>query len=134
MLAFPNGSVDQKRLQFEVARYNFSRYMVRNFDIAIEEFAEITLFEVKEFLSFDEAFVYRKRLYGDSRIATLLEGINSIIISKTNLDLLLQYYSFDDYRQFYEETFLNIPEVEIDGYTLDEPDFGDDDESNKTEE
>lgn len=134
VLAFPNGSVDQKRLLFEVARYNFSRYMVRNFDIAIEEFAEITLFEVKEFLSFDEAFVYRKRLYGDSRIATLLEGINSIIISKTNLDLLLQYYSFDDYRQFYEETFLNIPEVEIDGYTLDEPDFGDDDESNKTEE
>ena len=85
-------------------------------------------------MNFDEAFLYRKRLYENGDMAKLLEGINSMIISKTNLDLLLQYYSFDDYRQFYEETFLNIPEVEIDGYTLDEPDFGDDDESNKTEE
>ena len=49
--------------------------------------------------------------------------MNAIVISKTNLDLLLQYYSFDDYTKFYEETFQAIPEVEIDGYSLDEPDY-----------
>ena len=53
----------------------------------------------------------------------MLEGINSLIISKTNLDLLLQYYSFGDYIKFYEENLLDIPEVEIDGYTLDEPEL-----------
>jgi hypothetical protein len=37
--------------------------------------------------------------------------------------LLLQYYTFDDYTEFYEQNFLAIPEVEIDGYTLDEPDY-----------
>lgn len=134
VLAFPNGTVDQRRLLFEMARYNFSKYMVRNFDMSFEEFAEITLFEVKEFLNFDEAFVYRRRLYGNSETATMLEGINSIIISKTNLDLLLQYYSFEDYQRFYEENFLNIPEVEIDGYTLDEPDYNDNSESEENEE
>ena len=102
--------------------------------MSFEEFAEITLFEVKEFLNFDEAFVYRRRLYGNSETATMLEGINSIIISKTNLDLLLQYYSFEDYQRFYEENFLNIPEVEIDGYTLDEPDYNDNSESEENEE
>ena len=57
-------------------------------------------------------------------MAKILEGINAYIISKSNLDLLLQYYSFTDYKLFYEENFTNIPELEIDGYTLDEPDYG----------
>ena len=126
VLAFANGSLDEKRLLFEMARYNFSRYMVRNFEMTFEELAEVTLLEVKEFLNFDEAFLYRKRLFSNAETAKLLEGINTFVISKSNLDLLLQYYTFDDYTEFYEKNFLAIPEVEIDGYTLDEPDYGDD--------
>lgn len=123
ILAYPNDSIDEKRLLFEIARYNFSRYMVRNFEMEFEKFAEITLFEIKEFLNFDEAFLYRKRLYENGEIAKLLEGINCLIISKSNLDLLLQYYSFGDYQEFYENNLLAIPELDIDGYTLDEPDY-----------
>ena len=123
ILAYPNDGVDEKRLLFEVARYNFSRYMVRKFEMSFEKLAEITLFQVKEFLNYDEVFLYRKRLYENKETARLLEGINSLVISKTNLDLLLQYYSFGDYIKFYEENLLDIPEVEIDGYTLDEPEL-----------
>ena len=126
VLAFANGTVDQKRLLFEMARYNFSRYMVRSFEMTFEELTEVTLLEVKEFLNFDEAFLYRKRLFSNAETARLLEGINTFVISKSNLDLLLQYYTFDDYTEFYEKNFLAIPEVEIDGHTLDEPDYGDD--------
>ena len=134
VLAFPNGSLDQKRLLFEMARYNFSRYMVRSFEMTFEELAEITLLEVKEFLNFDEAFLYRKRLFGNAETAKLLEGINTFVISKSNLDLLLQYYTFDDYTEFYEKNFLAIPEVEIDGYSLDEPDYGNEDANADNEE
>lgn len=123
ILAYPNDSLDEKRLLFEIARYNFSRYMVRNFKMEFNKQAAITLLEIKEFLNFDEAFIYRKRLYSNGDMAKLLEGINAFIISKSNLDLLLNYYSFDDYRKFYEENLQNIPEPEIDGYTLDEPDY-----------
>ncbi len=133
VLAFPNGSLDEKRLLFEMARYNFSRYMVRNFEMTFETFAEITLLEVKEFLNFDEAFIYRKRLFGNAGTAKLLEGINTFVISKSNLDLLLQYYTFEDYSQFYEENLLAIPEVEIDGHTLDEPDYSEQEVDNNTE-
>ena len=37
--------------------------------------------------------------------------------------MLLQYYTFGDYTEFYEKNFLAIPELEIDGYTIDEPDY-----------
>lgn len=134
ILAFPNDSLDEKRLLFEMARYNFSRYMVRNFTMEFNKQATITLLEVKEFLSFDEAFVYRKRLYSNAQMATLLDGIACFIISKSNLELLLKYYTFDDYTRFYEENLLAIPEPEIDGYTLDEPLEEKPEESNKNSE
>ena len=134
ILAYPNDSVDEKRLLFEVARYNFSRYMVRRFEMSFEKLAEITLFQVKEFINYDEVFLYRKRLYENRETARLLEGINSLIISKTNLDLLLEYYSFGDYIKFYEENLQDIPEVEIDGYTLDGPDEDKDVEQEKEQE
>ena len=134
ILAFPNDSLDEKRLLFEMARYNFSRYMVRNFTMEFNKQATITLLEVKEFLSFDEAFVYRKRLYSNAQMATLLDGIACFIISKSNLDLLLKHYTFDDYTRFYEENLLSIPEPEIDGYTLDEPLEEKPQESNKNSE
>ncbi len=134
ILAFPKDSLDEKRLLFEMARYNFSRYMVRNFTMEFQELAEITMFQVKEFLNFDEAYIYRKRLYSNGDMAAILEGINAYIISKSNLDLLLQHYSFTDYERFYEDNMLNIPEVEIDGYTLDEPDYGDEESDNVTNE
>ena len=135
VLAFPKDSLDENRLLFEMARYNFSRYMVRNFELYFERLPELTLLEVKEFLNFDEAFLYRKRLYASKETARVLEGIKAFIISKTNLDLLLQYDTFEDYHRFYEENLQAIPEVEIDGYTLDEPDYGDEsDEEEKEEE
>ena len=134
ILAFPKDSLDSKRLLFEIARHNFSRYMVRNFDIQVQELSHITLLQVQEFLNFDEAFLYRKRLYEEGETAKMLEGINAYIISKTNLQLLLDYYSFADYEQFYEENLQNIPLPEIDGYTLDEPDFEDDEEQTNNNE
>lgn len=123
ILVFPKDSLDEKRLLFEMARYNFSRYMVRNFTMEFDRQAQITMLQVKEFLNFDEAFLYRKRLYGNAEMSQLLSGINSIVISKSNLDLLLQHYTLEDYRNFYENRMLAIPEVEIDGYTLDEPTY-----------
>lgn len=123
ILAYPNDSIDEKRLLFEIARYNFTRYMVRDFELEFNRLSAITLFQVKEFLNFDEAFLYRKRLYANGETAKLLEGINAFIISKSNLELLLNHYSFDDYIKFYEKNLQGIPEPEIDGYTLDEPNY-----------
>ena len=76
------------------------------------------MLKVSEFMNFDEAFVYCRSLYDDADMATKLSGIKAVVISPKNLDILFKHYSFNEYQEFYEEHFLNIPEFEIDGATL----------------
>jgi hypothetical protein len=123
ILVFPKDSLDEKRLLFEMARYNFTKYMVRNFEMEFVKYATISTLQIKEFLNFDEAFEYRRRLFKNKETSQLLEGMNILLISKGNLDILVKHYSFGEYAKFYEQNFSNIPEIEIQGYTLDEPDF-----------
>ena len=118
VLAYPEGELDQNQLLFEVARFNFTNYMMRNFDIGFETQQGIGMMIVGEFLNFDEAFVYQRNLYDDADMASKLSGIKAVVITPGNLEILLKHYSFNDYQEFYEEHFLNIPEFDIDGATL----------------
>ena len=112
VLAYPTNSLDENQLLFEIARYNFTSYMVRNFDIEILEKQGITMMCVKGFLSYDEVHSYAQTLYADKHMNTRLEGIRTLLISEDNLKLIGNEFSFDDYKAFYEETFapMEIPE------------------------
>ena len=125
VLAYPEGELNQNQLLFEVARYNFTNYMMRNFDISFENEQGIGMMIVGEFLNFDEAYVYSHNLYDDTEMAGKLSGIKAVVITRKNLETLLRHYSFNDYQEFYEEHFLNIPEFDIDGATLFEEYNGD---------
>ena len=125
VLAYPEGELNQNQLLFEVARYNFTNYMMRNFDISFENEQGIGMMIVGEFLNFDEAYVYSHNLYDDTDMAEKLSGIKAVVITRKNLQTLLKHYSFNDYQEFYEEHFLNIPEFDIDGATLFEEYTGD---------
>ncbi|MCR4592683.1 MAG: hypothetical protein K5672_05980 [Bacteroidaceae bacterium] len=112
VLAYPTNSLDENQLLFEMARYNFTSYMVRNFDLEIQEKQGITMMCVKGFLSYDEVHSYAQTLYADKHMNTLLEGIRTLLISEDNLKMIGNEFSFDDYKAFYEETFapMEIPE------------------------
>lgn len=112
VLAYEKGSLDEDQLLFEVARYNFSNFMVRNFELEISDLNGISMLVVKGFLSYDEVHAYAQQLYGDRHMATVLEGIRSLLIAEDNLKLLGVDYSFDDYETFYEEKIqpIEVPE------------------------
>ena len=109
VLAFEEGTLNENQLLFEVARYNFGKFMVRNFDISITKQGGIGMLHVKGLISFDEAYQYMHTLYADPTMATKLSGIRALLISDKNMELLLKYYSIDEYTQFYEENFTDLP-------------------------
>lgn len=116
ILAYPKDSINENRLLFEIAKYNFTNFMVRNFDIGFSEHQGIGMMTISEFMNYDEAYFYQQKLFGDKEMSEKIQGYKSLIITKENLEILIQFYSFQDYSEFYDKHFLTIPD--IDGSTI----------------
>ena len=112
VLAYPENSLDENQLLYEMALYNFTHFTVRNFDLTIEKADGLTQMRVGGFLNFDEAHTYVQKLYADPHMSVVLKNIRSVIISEENLQLLGTTFSYDDYKKFYDETFapLEVPD------------------------
>ncbi len=148
VLAYPTGEVDEDQLLFEMARYNFTSFMARNFDIEIVKAGVISQLRVTGFMSYDECHAYAQQLYGETHMRERLEGIRAILISEHNLKLLGTRYSYDDYAEFFEaelspreipeELILDEPTdnfpTDIDDVPLNEEKEGDDGEDDESEE
>lgn len=119
LLAYPENTLDEDQLLYEMALYNFTNFVVRNFDLEIVKENGIARMQIKGFASYDEAHAYTQKLYADPHMAVTLKNIRSLIISEDNLKLLGTAFSFDDYKAFYDEKFapLQVPE----DLRLDEP-------------
>jgi hypothetical protein len=134
ILAYEEGGVNENQLLFEIARYNFTNFMVRNFDIQFVKDGGIAMMQIGEFMNYVECRQYMKRLFADARLREKLEGMRAVLISKSNYELLLKYYSFDDYQLFYEQQLDKLPMPVIDGYSFDEPQMLNADEAERMEE
>ena len=112
VLAYPTGSLDENMLVFEMAHYNFTNFMARNFDIEIQADAGLTMMIIKGFLAYDEVHAYAQKLYADDHMRTRLEGIRTLLISEENLKMIGKEFSFEDYKEFYDQHFapLDVPE------------------------
>ena len=111
----------ENQLLFEMARYNFTNFMVRNFDLQTEQEGMLHRIIVSGFLNYDEALQYARKLHASPELSPLLKLCRVIIISQQNLPLIGVRFSYDDYEDFYQRTFtplqvsdeqlLNIPEA-----------------------
>ena len=133
ILAYQPDSLNENQLLFEMARYNFTNFLVRNFELQIEALEGMHRMMISGFLNYDEALQYARQLYAEPAMAERLKPCRSLIVGEKNLALLGTRVSYDDYQQFYEDTFipmkvsdeqlLNLPESieQIDPEDIGEP-------------
>ena len=106
LLAYEPDSVNQNQLLYEMAKYNFTNYMVRNFDIVIDQDPNgLCRMLISGFLSYDEARQYARQLYADNAesLTDMLHRCRNLIVSEQNLRLLGTAYSYRDYEVFFEK-------------------------------
>ena len=92
----------ENQLLFELARYNFTNFLVRNFEIQIDQDREFNRMIVSGFMSYDEALQYARMLYDNESLRNLTAGSMRLIVSEKNLPSLGTKYSYDEYQLFYE--------------------------------
>ncbi len=143
LLAYQPDSVNQNQLLYEMAKYNFSNYLVRNFEIVIDQDAHgLTRMLVSGFQSYDEATQYAQQLHRvEGNLSTLLKHCRSLIVSEQNLRLLGTAYSYADYEVFFKKQLEPIPvstqpllEEPVNVKTIEESEVETEEETEETEE
>ncbi len=119
LLAYAPDSVNANQLLFEIAKYNFTSYMARNFDLNIEEVQGLQRMIISGFHNFDEARQYANAVYQQPAITRLLTNARAFVVSTSNLELLGTSLSYDDYDKFYTQHFAPLKLQK--GFSLYEP-------------
>ena len=127
LLAYVRDSLDDNRLLYDLAQFNFSNFYVRNFDISKQNMAlyagelynlkgknaekersrvlNVVTFSVSGFRSFDEAHRYAQSVFKSPALANQLRRAHVYLISDENLALIPRVFSFVDYQRFYDKAF-----------------------------
>lgn len=106
MLVYSPDSLNENKLLFEVAKFNFTHFVVRNFDIEIVDDGGMHRMQLSGFRSFDEAYQYARELARTkSVVAQMNKSTRVIVISDKNLKLIGLQLSYNDYEKFYEKNF-----------------------------
>ena len=132
LIVYNPDSINENKLLYELARFNFTSFYVRNFNINIVNLQGLHQMQVAGFKNIEEAQVYSKQLLKSSDIVNLIKKqARTFVISDNNLKLLGTVLSYNDYEQFYKKHFALLPLVS--GNTLNEPTkLDDNDKENST--
>ena len=102
--AFNNREISANLLLYEVARMNFSHFLVKYFDLEVVTFDELSLLIVKGFNTFEEVIHYRSVMTNESEFI-LPDGVRPIMISTSNYNLLLQGHTLEEYFEFFNNYY-----------------------------
>ena len=112
VLAFPRDSVNPNQVLYEVARFNFSSFIVKDFDLEQMSFSNVGLLIVKGFANLKELEHYRTVM--ERADLDLGPAVMPIMISKANFEILIKEgRSFEEYFRFREQADMEETEAEV---------------------
>ena len=112
VLAFPKDSINPNMVLYEVARFNFSSFIVKDFDLEQMSFSNIGLLIVKGFANLKELEHYRTVM--ERSDLDLPSEVVPIMISKANFEILLREgRTFEEYFRFREQAELEETEAQV---------------------
>jgi hypothetical protein len=108
IFAYPPDSIDENKLLFQVARFNFTNFLGRAFDMTIEDAAGLHHLTISGFRNYDEARQYSLILLQQEGVRAVMGKARPIVISEENLQMLGTRYSYNEYDEFFDEHFSSL--------------------------
>lgn len=103
ILLYPTDKVSPNQLLYDIARHNFTSFVVKDFDLEQMNFGRLGLLIIKPFANVAEINHYRGVLAADTSLEMPAE-VRPVVISAKNFEALLQSGgSFDDYFRYVED-------------------------------
>ncbi len=108
MFVYNPDSINENQLLFEVAKFNFTTYLARGFDITIEPHQGLHRMQLSGFRNYQEARQYARAAYNQANIRQQLGDGRIIVISQANLELIGTHKTYADYDLFYTQHFAAV--------------------------
>lgn len=103
ILIYPTDKVSPNQLLYDIARHNFTSFVVKDFDLEQMNFGRLGLLIIKPFANVGEINHYRSVLQADASLQ-LPKDVRPVVISAKNFDTLLRGGgSFEDYFRYVED-------------------------------
>ncbi|MDE6928844.1 MAG: tetratricopeptide repeat protein, partial [Muribaculaceae bacterium] len=100
VMLFPTDRVAANQLLYEIARFNFRSFAVKDFDIELMNFGRLGMVVIRGFDNMEQLNYYR-RLMGESPEFRLMPGVRPVVISDENFKKLLDGgHSFEEYFRY----------------------------------
>lgn len=110
LLVTDNDEADLNQLLFEVALFNFSRFLVKDFELKPMPIFGNTgkALRIEGMESYDEAVWYKDIIREDVNVSSILQNLSAriICITEENLNLLLSRFTEQEYSDFCKENNL----------------------------
>ena len=112
VLLYPTDVISPNALLYDVARHNFTSFVVKDFELEQMNFGQLGLLLIKGFENLNEIKHYRKVMAASTTL-TLPAEVRPVIISAQNFDTLLKNgRSFDEYfRYMRDKTYRDTEEA-----------------------
>ncbi|MCL2650823.1 MAG: tetratricopeptide repeat protein [Candidatus Azobacteroides sp.] len=106
LMVYPADKVNTNVILYTVAEFNFSNFMVNDFDLQIATVGETGMFQVRGFNNYDEVMQYYEMINRpEGYMHTLDNAVIVVPMSVDNYDILLKGKSLEEYIEFFEKNF-----------------------------
>jgi len=113
MLIGAINSEKMNKLLYNIASFNFSRFMIKDFDLVISKLDSVqNVLSITNFETYDEAVWYVNSLSGDAQLSNTLNDykMQKVIISEENYALIRTSFSLGDYLDFQAKQSTKVKE------------------------
>ncbi len=109
LIAYPEDSVNANRLQFDVALYNFTTFLIRDYDLKLVKVGQMNVLLIQGFEDATDVMRYLSWIHFQNQPPTAkYPGIRLMAVSTKNLELLEQGLDPDIYMDFFNDHYTAI--------------------------
>ena len=119
VIYIPKNTLDINKLQYNIAVYNFSKFMIKDFDIEWRKYDEGDYLLVRNLEGLDEALWYQSGILQNNEIANTINANNLtyFVVSKDNFGLIFTAFSLEEYMAYFNENIANSKAQKASGKT-----------------
>jgi len=109
LMVYDSANIKINRLQFDVALYDFTNFLVRDYDLSVVKIGKMDVLLVSGFENALDAVRYRSWIqFQGQKPEEKYAGLRLIIVSESNMKLLDEGVSPEKYDTFFNSTYSDI--------------------------